>query len=82
MDRHDYECGGAYQTAHRGEQLPHSKLTEKQVSEIRRLHKAKQDQIASLNREFSAAAFANKYGVHKSTIEKILSYETWTHLKG
>lgn len=81
MDRADYLNGGHYQCHARGEELSHSKLNEKKVSELRRLHKAKQDQIDSLNRVFSIEAFAKKYGVHPRTIEKALRYETWSHVE-
>ncbi len=64
----------------RGEDLPHAKLTEDDIREIRAMHHYKMEQIEILNKKYSAKAIAQKYGVHYRTIEKILSYETWRHV--
>jgi DNA-binding transcriptional regulator YiaG len=65
----------------RGEQLPQSKLTEADVRNIRELHALKQSEIARLNETLSAKALARKWDVHVRTIDKILTYETWKHVR-
>lgn len=55
-----------------GENSPSSVLRENDVIEIRRLYK---------NKEMSTRQLAEKYNVHISTIQRVLSRKTWTHLK-
>lgn len=61
--------------AARGETLPHARLSEAAVQEIRRGH-------VPYSRTHGAPALARRYGVHRRTIEKILSWETWAHVRG
>lgn len=65
----------------RGEELPQAKLTDIDIARIRQQHAAKEETKRKLDAEFSAAAFAHRYNVHVRTIEKILAYETWRHVK-
>lgn len=64
----------------RGMELPQSKLNETLVRRIREEHAEKERQKKALDAQFSAAAFAKRYGVGKTTIEKVLTYATWRHV--
>ncbi len=64
----------------RGEELPQSKLNAELVRRIRADNQRKADAIKALNAEYSAAALAKKYGVGKTTIEKVLTFATWRHV--
>jgi len=55
-------------TMSRGEAHPHSTLTEAQVLEIRAAGKINRDVLA------------NRYGVHRVTIEKIIGRRAWKHV--
>ena len=69
MTRHEYRNGGALQSAMRGSDLPHARLTPAIVREIR------------ANRQgMTAKQWADQIGVHHRTIEKVRSYETWIHV--
>lgn len=57
----------------RGEELPQSKLNAELVRRIRDDHQRKEEAIRLLNAQCSAAALAKKYGVGKTTIEKVLN---------
>ena len=65
----------------RGSELPQAKLNEALVRQIRAQHAAKEELKRVLDREFSAAAFARRYGVGVTTVEKVLSYATWRHVE-
>lgn len=64
----------------RGCQLPHSKLNDTLVRRIREENAAKEQQKRLLDAKYSAAAMAKRYGVAETTIEKVLSYQTWRHV--
>lgn len=66
--------------AKRGTELPWAKLNEKLVSIIRAEHAEKERQKRDLDVKHSARAMALRYGVHKNTIDKVLSYATWVHV--
>ena len=55
----------------RGESHANSKLTEKQVLEIRKLY---------IPRKVSQQMLANKYGVTKTMVRYILQRKSWTHI--
>lgn len=55
-----------------GENNPKAILNEKDVLEIRRAYS---------NKEMSSKQLSEKYGVHISTIQRILSRKTWSYLK-
>lgn len=63
-----------------GLDLPQSKLNPTLVRRIRSEHAAKEKAKRELDEQFSAAAFAKRYGVGKTTIEKVLTYATWRHV--
>lgn len=65
----------------RGDELPQSKLNATLVRRIREEHAAKEKAKKELDAKYSAAAFAKRYGVGKTTIEKVLTYATWRHVR-
>jgi DNA invertase Pin-like site-specific DNA recombinase len=74
MNRREYQLR-ARELAPRGDRLPHTKLTADQVREIRRLAQVREQERARINAEFSNAAIAARYGVHRRTVENVLSYQ-------
>lgn len=64
-----------------GSALPQSRLNEALVKRIREEHAEKMRKVQELQRECSAAGFAKRYGVHHRTIEKVLDYESWRHVR-
>lgn len=69
-----------YGKVRRGEELPHSKLTARDVQEVRRLHRRKEELKRRLDEKYSHEALAAAKGVAVSTMGKVLSYETWRHV--
>lgn len=53
-----------------GTKSPHSKFTQEQIDEIRRIH-------IPYNKEFGTKAIARKYGVSKGTIQCIVNNKTY-----
>lgn len=70
MNRFEYQQWGARAMAVRGTDLPHAKLTPSEVVAIRINCNGK-----------TAKQLAVDFKVHYRTIEKIRSYETWSHIK-
>ena len=64
----------------RGSELSHAKLNERLVKLIRVQHEKKERLKKLLDEEYSAQAFADRYQVGKTTIEKVLTYATWKHV--
>jgi predicted DNA-binding protein (UPF0251 family) len=79
MNRDDYLMQ-AHQYAHRGADLPQSKLTESQVQEIREAQQKREDLRLHIKEHLSNEAMAAKFGVHVRTIEKAVSYGSWRHV--
>jgi len=82
MNRYDYLCGGARIVARRGEQITHAKLTDEKAHLILHLYRKKQAAVAALNEKYSAKGLAARFGVSVRAIEKLVSRESWGHLKG
>lgn len=64
----------------RGEDLTHSILTEADVCMIRQIHA---DGIIAMERwraTYTAKALAEKFGVSKRCVERVLARETWSHV--
>lgn len=80
LDRHAYLAGATRLYAVRGSALPHAVVDEALVAHIRRQHARKQRLIQRLNARYSAAALAQRYGLHLRTVEKILARESWAHV--
>jgi hypothetical protein len=54
----------------RGNRLPQAKLTPELVREIRGKYRP-------FSKEAGAPALARQYGLHRRTVEKVLTRETW-----
>ena len=67
--------------AKRGEELPQSKLTDEDIETIRSAQRQLEKMREYIKNTLSNEALANQFGVHHRTIEKILSYETWRHVR-
>jgi DNA-binding transcriptional regulator YhcF (GntR family) len=67
--------------ARKGEELKHSKLTAEAVDEIKSAVVQRDKLREYIKRNLSNHALAEKHGVHYRTIEKIVQFETWTHIK-
>ena len=80
LERAEY-LSRARSIARRGVALTHSKLTIAEVLEIRQAKANRLELLAHIAETLSNAALAEKYGVHQRTIEKVLSYETWSHIE-
>ena len=65
----------------RGSELPHAKLTESLVADIRRTI-GEREQIKRDLRHMSNNALSRRYGVAKRTIDRISAGETWGHVDG
>ena len=64
----------------RGEQLPHAKLRDDDVRQIRAMVNHREQ----LKRQASAmtnARIAQQYGVHVRTIDRITAGDAWTHIE-
>lgn len=68
-------------TTRRGSELSYAKLNEKLVARIRHQYERKQRLKKMLDAKYSIQALAARYGVHKFTILKVVTYETWRHVK-
>lgn len=69
MTRDEYDLYGRIATAARGRELPHARLDDDAVRDIR------------VNRNgMTAKQWAQKLGVHLRTIEKVRARITWTHV--
>jgi hypothetical protein len=69
MTRTEYLLNPSF-TAKRGTDLPNAKLDPVKVREIRANRKGQ-----------TSKQLADTFGVHFRTIEKVQSYDTWTHVK-
>jgi hypothetical protein len=58
----------------RGSRLPQAKLDEATARKIR-------SEYVYASRVNGAPALARRYGLHRRTIEKLLTWETWTHVR-
>lgn len=63
----------------RGQDLPHSKLTDGDVRLIRQFV-AERDRLKSQLKEMSNARLAAKFDVHVRTIDRVTANENWTHV--
>jgi hypothetical protein len=64
----------------RGQELPHAKLLDLQVIDIRSAKRQRDALLKHIRDNLSNAALCAKYGIHIRTLEKIISRETWSHL--
>lgn len=70
-----------YGKVNRGSECGQSKLNETLVRRIRAEHRMKERLKKLLDQEYSAEAFARRYNVHKNTIDKVLTFATWRHVR-
>ena len=75
IDRQEYEQR-VFEFAKRGKDLPHTKLNQKQVREIRDAAIKREAMRKEITDTMSNQALAKKYGVHYRTIEKVVQYVT------
>ena len=63
-----------------GFDLPQTKLPDKAINEIRNAKDRRDELRKQITDTLSNAALAKKWGVHRRTIEKVLSFETGRHV--
>lgn len=66
--------------APRGVDLPQSKLLPLDVGAIRSAARQRESLRKHIKDNLSNEALAKQYGVHYRTIEKVLTYETWSNV--
>ena len=66
--------------AKRGADLPQTKLLPLDIGEIRSAARQRQKLRQYIADNLSNEALAKKFGVHRRSIEKVLSYETASHV--
>lgn len=64
----------------RGMDLPQSKLTPLEVEAIRSAARQRESLRKHIRENLSNDALAEQFGVHRRTIEKVLTGESWTHV--
>ena len=79
IDRDTY-LRDAGQYAPRGQELPHTKLLDLDVIDIRSAARQREKLMQHIRENLSNAALAKRHGVHIRTIEKALSRETHCQL--
>lgn len=79
MNRAEYDTRRTEFSA-RGMDLPQTKLHPRDVIAIREAAKKRAKLRKRINDKYSNSALAKKWGVHESTIEKVLSYATARHV--
>jgi hypothetical protein len=79
MDRREY-LSRSKEFALRGKDLPHSKLMELDVVDIRSAARQRESLRQHIQDNLSNEALSKSFGVHVRTIEKILQYYTWSHV--
>lgn len=79
MERGEYLCR-TKEFAKRGQELPHTKLLDLDVVTIRSAAKQRENLRKYIKENLSNDALAVKFGVHVRTIEKIMQFESWSHV--
>jgi IS30 family transposase len=79
MNRSEYKTR-AIEIAPRGNELPHAKLTPEDVEDIRSAAVQRERLRGFIRDSLSNAALANRFGVHRRTIEKVLQRESWINV--
>ena len=79
MERGEYLVR-ARELAPRGQDLPQTKLLTIDVVSIRSAARQRESLRSHIRNTLSNEALANTYGVHVRTIEKVLAYETGSHI--
>jgi len=63
----------------RGEQLSHNKLTARDVKWIRE-QVEERERLRHEANKMSNAKLAEKLGVHQRTVDRVISYQNWSHV--
>lgn len=79
LTRDEYERR-IHEFTSRGMDLPQSKLTPLEVDAIRSAARQRENLRNFIRDNLSNDALAEKHGVHRRTIEKVLQGETWSHV--
>ena len=79
MTRDEYQLR-AGEFCKRGFDLPQTKIPPLAVIAIREAARKREAMRKEITERYSNEALAKQWGVHKRTIEKILSYETAKHI--
>ena len=79
LDRDEYLLR-ARELAPRGQDLPQAKLLDLDVVAIRSAARQRESLRQHIRDNLSNAALARQFGVHESTIEKVLRAESWSHV--
>ena len=79
LDRRTYQQRSR-ELAPRGQDLPHAKLLEMDVIDIRSAHRQRLKLLTYIRDNLSNQALAKRHGVAVRNIERIVTYETWSHL--
>lgn len=79
IDRVEYRAR-ATEFAERGQRLSQAKLLDLEVIDIRSAHRQRLNLLKHIKDNLSNEAWCKKYGIHKRTLEKIVTRETWSHL--
>lgn len=79
MERGEYQSR-ARSMALRGQDLGQSKLNDDLIKEIRSAAIQREKLRQHIRDNLSNDALAKKCNVHVRTIEKVLQYETWSHI--
>lgn len=66
--------------AARGQDLPNSKLLEMDVIDIRSASRQRVNMLQYIRDNLSNEALAKRYGISTSTLEKVVTYQTWGHI--
>ena len=79
MERIEYQQR-ARELAVRGQALPQAKLLDLDVVAIRSAARQRESLRTHIRENLSNDALALKFGVHRRTIEKVLSVGSWCHV--
>ena len=79
MERIEYQQR-ARELAVRGQDLPQAKLLDLDVITIRSAARQRESLRKHIKDNLSNDALALQFGVHRRTIEKVLSTDTWCHI--
>lgn len=79
LERGEY-LSRARSMAKRGQELPQAKLRDLDVVTIRSAAKQRENLRKHIRENLSNDALALKFGVHVRTIEKIVQFESWSHV--
>lgn len=79
VDRDEY-CRMASTYHSRGQDLPHSKLLDIDVIDIRSAHRQRLKLLQYIRDNLSNDAIAKRHNTTSSNIQKIVTYKAWTHI--